>query len=233
MTIRVERASPRPGILILLAVILLSPAGVAAQQPIVPLQLSFSDPGARSMGFGGAFVALADDATAAFANPAGLVQLIRPEISIEGRRWSYSTPYTVGGRIDGQASGIGLDNTDGLRSANSGDDLTGLSFLSLAYPAGDWSFALFRHKLANFEFSSETQGLFGDDTECCPPREFDQRSTSDLDVVSYGMSAGYRIGERFDIGLGAIYYDSSIGTSTTLYLPDDDSPESRFAPNSV
>jgi hypothetical protein len=44
-----------------------------AQQAIVPLHLSISDPGARSMGFGGAFVALGDDATAAFANPAGLV----------------------------------------------------------------------------------------------------------------------------------------------------------------
>lgn len=36
-------------------------------------QFSFSNPGARSLGFGGAFVALADDATASFANPAGLV----------------------------------------------------------------------------------------------------------------------------------------------------------------
>jgi len=52
------------------------PDRVAAQEPVVPLQMSFSDPGARSMGLGGAFVALADDATAAFSNPAGLVQLV-------------------------------------------------------------------------------------------------------------------------------------------------------------
>jgi hypothetical protein len=37
------------------------------------------------MGFGGAFVALADDATAAFANPSGLVQLTKPEVSIDVR----------------------------------------------------------------------------------------------------------------------------------------------------
>ena len=54
-----------------LASLLISIA-VPAQQAVVPLQLSFSDPGARSAGLGGAFVALADDATAAFANPAGL-----------------------------------------------------------------------------------------------------------------------------------------------------------------
>jgi long-subunit fatty acid transport protein len=68
------------------------------------LEFSFSNPGARSMGFGGAFVALADDATAAFANPAGLVQLTRPEISLEGRSWSYLLqPVYRGGKAHGSA----------------------------------------------------------------------------------------------------------------------------------
>jgi len=38
--------------------------------------------GARAQGMGGAFIAVADDATAASWNPAGLVQLERPEISM-------------------------------------------------------------------------------------------------------------------------------------------------------
>jgi long-subunit fatty acid transport protein len=37
--------------------------------------------GARALGMGGAFIAVADDATAASWNPAGLVQLERPEMS--------------------------------------------------------------------------------------------------------------------------------------------------------
>ncbi len=64
MANRVDRLSMHIGILMLLLVGLLAPGRVSAQETIVPLQLSFSDPGARSMGFGGAFVALADDATA-------------------------------------------------------------------------------------------------------------------------------------------------------------------------
>ena len=40
--------------------------------------------GARAAGMADAFVAIADDATAASWNPAGLVQLERPEISIVG-----------------------------------------------------------------------------------------------------------------------------------------------------
>jgi hypothetical protein len=65
-------------------------ADPAFAQPLTSLEFSFSNPGARSLGFGGAFVALADDATAAFANPAGIVQIAKPELSLEGRAWSYS-----------------------------------------------------------------------------------------------------------------------------------------------
>ncbi|MFO8057849.1 MAG: hypothetical protein R6V10_11190, partial [bacterium] len=38
--------------------------------------------GGRAIGWGGAFIAVADDATAANWNPAGLVQLVKPEASI-------------------------------------------------------------------------------------------------------------------------------------------------------
>ena len=40
--------------------------------------------GARAIGMGGAFIAVADDATAASWNPAGLIQLETPELSIVG-----------------------------------------------------------------------------------------------------------------------------------------------------
>jgi hypothetical protein len=231
MAIRIERLFSKTGALILVLAGSLVPAGVSAQQAIVPLQLSFSDPGARSMGFGGAFVALADDATAAFANPAGLVQLLRPEVSIEGRNWSYSSPYTVGGRVEGLPSGNGIDTTVGLRTAESDADVAGLSFFSLAYPKENWSFAFFRHELSNLEFFSETQGLFGG-ANCCPTREPDQRATSDLEISSYGLSAAYRIGDKLALGLGLLYYDASIEVNVTQFLWDDDSPESFFGPNS-
>lgn len=40
--------------------------------------------GARALGMGGAFIAVADDATAASWNPGGLIQLDKPEVSIVG-----------------------------------------------------------------------------------------------------------------------------------------------------
>jgi hypothetical protein len=232
MAIRIERLSSQAGVLILLLVQLLAPAGVTAQEAVVPLQFSFSDPGARSMGFGGAFVALADDATAAFANPAGLAQLLRPEVSIEGRRWSYSTPFTEGGRAEGLPSGYGIDTTAGLRTATSEDDITGISFLSLVYPKEKWSFAFYRHNSANFEFFSETQGLFAGGSVCCQTRDFDTRSANDLNIVTFGISAAYRISDKFDLGLGVVYHDAAFVSNATLFRGDDDSPESFFAPNS-
>lgn len=41
--------------------------------------------GARAMGLGGAFIAVSDDASAVSFNPAGLAQLLKPEVSFVGR----------------------------------------------------------------------------------------------------------------------------------------------------
>lgn len=232
MPIKIEQWFRNAGVVILLLVGLLAPVGVSAQEAVVPLQFSFSDPGARSMGFGGAFVALADDATAAFSNPAGLTQLLRPEISIEGRRWSYSSPFTEHGRVEGLPSGFGIDNTVGLRTATSEDDLNGLSFLSLVYPKEKWSLAFFRHEYANFKFFSETQGLFYGGSSCCQSRFWDQRSQAKLDILSYGLSAAYRISDRLDLGLGVVYYDASFFSDAEMFLWDEDTIPSVFAPNS-
>ena len=67
------------------------------------IQFNFSSPGARSLAFGGAFVGLADDATAAFTNPAGLTNLSLPEVALEVRSWDYTTTFVDRGNASGQA----------------------------------------------------------------------------------------------------------------------------------
>ncbi|MBI2432827.1 MAG: outer membrane protein transport protein [Candidatus Hydrogenedentes bacterium] len=59
-------------------------AGAAAQQVEISVSPTPVGSGARAAGMADAFVAIADDATAASWNPAGLVQLERPEISVVG-----------------------------------------------------------------------------------------------------------------------------------------------------
>ena len=61
------------------------------------LQFNFGNPGARSLGMGGAFLGLADDATAAEANPAGLTILRKAEFSIEGRNYLEQQVLTTSG----------------------------------------------------------------------------------------------------------------------------------------
>lgn len=91
-------------------------------QPLLDLGASpnFVGSGARALGQGNAFIAVADDATAASWNPGGLPQLERPEISlaVEGFRrrseMSSSTDPTI-------------DSTDTLSLAD-------LNYLSAVYP---------------------------------------------------------------------------------------------------
>lgn len=89
-------------------------------------------PGARSLGLGGAFVAVADDATAAWANPSGLMQLARPEISLEGRSWS--------------------EDREGVASNQSN-----LGFLSFVLPRPKWSIAIYAQTLTSLEFPTQWQ----------------------------------------------------------------------------
>lgn len=52
------------------------------------INYDFRPPGARSLGLAGAFTALADDATTAQLNPAGLIQLRKPEFSFVAKAWT-------------------------------------------------------------------------------------------------------------------------------------------------
>ncbi len=128
----------RVGVLFLLGLLLA--AGVPAQQQApVLFQFRISNPGARSLGFGGAFAALADDATAAYANPAGLVQLLRPELSVELRVTAVSEPGT-GGSIE---------------------DFSGVGFTSFVYPLKRLSLAVYNASLGKFEDDTFVVGNFG------------------------------------------------------------------------
>ncbi len=215
-------------VIAVLAVATLAATPAAGQQGL-GFELSLSNPGARSLGFGGAFVALADDATAAFANPAGLVQLIEPEVSIEGRSWRYSTPGFDRGRFEGQPTGIGLDTEPGLHVARSQADLEGLSFLSFVYPMRRWSLAAYRHQLAKFELSGETQGFFGDGSEFAGAQRLAIiRAAIDLDVVTHGVAAGFKVSERLSLGLGLSYYDVTQRVDQEVSSWDEDTQESFF-----
>ncbi|MDR3669262.1 MAG: hypothetical protein P4L36_00360 [Holophaga sp.] len=103
------------------------PLGLGAQSPLGNLitgqsrtGLTVEGAGARALGMGGAFIAVADDATAATFNPAGLAQLLKPELSFVGqgldRRVSYEEFQTTtkGKQLGVSDSLLGHDHFDPL-----------------------------------------------------------------------------------------------------------------------
>jgi long-chain fatty acid transport protein len=178
------------------------------------IQLNFSTPGARSLGLGGAFLPIADDATAAFTNPAGLTQLSRPEVSLEGRRWSYTSVYTDRGNLR-EASGSGVDHISGIVEGTAEETATGLSFISFVYPKKRWVFAIYRQEVANFEAAIESEGAFVRTTSPDPQensRLFPVQSFLDLEIVNFGISVAFRINQKLSLGGGFSYYDFSLNS---------------------
>ena len=210
---------------------LLAPGNSAAQEAPPALEFSFSNPGARSMALGGAFVALADDATAAFANPAGLVQLLRPEVSLELRWRDYETPYTEGGRVAGVPSGYGIDTVDGIRTAYSSETTSGVSFLSFVYPGTKWSLALYRHQLADFSIATEINGLFSVTPQGGDRRYEDQWAVTELEIVGTGVSGAYRVSDRLSVGFGVSYFSGRVDNQGATYAVDS-YPDSSWERNS-
>lgn len=192
------------------------------------IQFNFSNPGARSLGMGGAFLGLADDATAAYSNPAGLSNLFRPEFSIEWRRTEYTTTFSDSGRLTGEPTGLGLDTSSDIVTGEVDDDVDSLSYLSFVLPREKWTFGAYRHQIANFETFYRSQGpvVQTRGTQGGVPflsRVAPAENSVDLDIVNWGFSASYRVNEKLSFGGGISYYDFSFDTLTLRYpLPPGD-----------
>ncbi|HWU52921.1 MAG TPA: outer membrane protein transport protein [Tahibacter sp.] len=178
------------------------------------IPFSFSSPGARSLGMAGAFLGLADDATAAYTNPAGLTQLVQTEVSLEARHTSYSTPY-----IDGGTASISPFSASGLNISDADSSNTNLSYLSIVIPHDRWSFAFYRHELARFDTDFAT--LNGADVGDF--RLFPFRSIADLKIVSFGAAAAFKATDNVSLGLGLTRYDFRFDTATVRV--DDIDPQ--------
>ena len=118
--------------------------------------------GARALGFG-AFIAVADDATAASWNPGGLIQLKTAEISVVGNYSCQKADYTFSETTDSHST-----------------SLTDLNYLSVAYPFTLWN--------RNMVISINYQALYDFTRKVSCQYEYTSDDT-DFDVQrSYGQS---------------------------------------------
>lgn len=145
------------------------------------LGFNFSPPGARSAALGGAFIPLADDATAAETNPAGLTVLLYPQASFEFKGIEYVRTLT-------EEAGGGTDGTDFT------DQIGFPSFASVVVPLGPVTVAAFRHELVNYHNTVYSAGL--QRTALLP-------FTSELEigVANYGGAVAVGLGPSFSLGV--------------------------------
>ena len=201
-----------------------SPA-LAQRDLEIPIQFDFINPGARSLALAGAFIGLADDATAATTNPAGLQRLGRPEVSIEGRGWKFITDFVQGGRLSGTVTNKGIDTTAGPVFADTSERVTGISFLSFVYPHGRWSIAGYRQEASRLKGSATTEGAFLTEPnqfgQLQEFREYPSILARELDVINYGSSVAYRFG-KVSVGAGINFSQLKLDSALVGYeLPPD------------
>jgi long-subunit fatty acid transport protein len=186
-------------ILFMLLMVCMSVFSFAFAQPIerveIPSSLNPVGSGARALGMGGSFIAVADDATAASWNPGGLIQLETPEISAVGAFFHRSEDNRVG--------------TNPEASGDQGVSETRLNYFSAAYP-----FSLFNR---NMIVSLNYQNLFDFSREWTFP--FIQES----ERLSVSQDIDYRQeGSLFAIGLAyCLQITPDISSGFTLNFWED------------
>jgi len=176
------------------------------------VQFSFSNPGARSLGLGGAFTGLADDATAAFANPAGLTILRTQELAFEVRFTEFDTSFVDSGVV-GFSPNQPIDDSGIVRSSSS-DSVFQPSYVSWVLPRERFTIALYYQRLADFEASYRTQGLdiqFNNGLD----RIFAVDTSINFDVQNFGAAFGYELSDSFSVGASVAYSSFEIDSSTT------------------
>lgn len=194
-----------------LAVVLLLLAHHAAAQLESPLlskvRLNLVNPGGKSLAMGGAFVALADDATAALANPAGLTQLTAWQVGSSGKLFSFDPElrrafYSLG--ADGTYQKF-LEEADRPRGRQSD-----LEFASIVGPVGQrTSVAVYR--AINLRYRLDADKLAGGNYRAfsltVPPNSavtLDEQGGLDIRSEVWGVSLAENLG-ALSVGAGVTF----------------------------
>jgi long-subunit fatty acid transport protein len=155
--------------------------------------------GARAQGMGGAFIAVADDATAVSFNPAGLAQLRKPEVSFVGRGFSRRVSFED---FETTTRGRQLAVSDSLSSNRRFDPL----FISAALPlrlsgrnlvfqiSAQRAFALGENSSRDLQESSQ-------DSPPLPTRRLRQSINQSGEIDLYSLATSYEVSERILLGI--------------------------------
>jgi long-subunit fatty acid transport protein len=205
--------------LVVLFQLIVSPAwGLTNEENFAQFQFNFNTPGARAVGLGGAFISIADDATASEANPAGLVILERPEVSAEIKIINTKTdvPFSSTGLFDPDITVIQKEFDETAASP---------SFFSFTYPLERIAFAIYRQEILRFKQEFETQGAIVpgsthiDSTTgvLTSNRLRPVQSETEIDIVNFGISLAYKITNTFSTGISLRFSRMDIDSNLSRF----------------
>ncbi len=187
-------------------------------------QFNFITPGARASALGGAFIGLADDATAVEANPAGLTILTVPEVSVEFKHFAYKTkqiyqnlPLTAN-----LYPGTDIYRTEIVRK-EFGNSVESASFLSVVYPYKRLVFSLYRQELVHYKSSFRTSSV----PIAIPETDqsfFPTDASIELSVVNYGIGFAVQLFKGFSLAISPRWSEMEMRSHTTRFDPDPTSP---------
>ncbi|MFN8058394.1 MAG: outer membrane protein transport protein [Vicinamibacterales bacterium] len=218
-----------------LSVVALTPGWALAQSDVAAeagslFQFNFSNPGAKSLGMGGALTGLGDDATGAWTNPAGLLNMSRPEVSFEFRSFDYSTPFVKSGRATGSPTNIGVDTVSTLVNGSANNRANTLSFSSLVVPAGNWAVAAYVNQAARFKATASTDGAFYSPNSTTTARLRPVDGDLDLSVTTFGAAVSRRLSEQFYVGASVSAFRLSLDSQVLRYNLNQSSAAAILAP---
>lgn len=185
----------RAGVPFVLVVLLSGPVCALTDEEIFrDFRFNLINPGARSLALGGAFVSVADDATAAQANPAGLSFLRRYEYFAEVRAVDNGAQSSI---VEEQ---LPLDLQSRVAVGTDLEDVVSPSFISGVWTRARTTLALSRQELLNIENSTLASfRLSVPDT----PGALLVEGVGSIDVLvtNINLSGGIRLTDH--LGLGA------------------------------
>jgi long-chain fatty acid transport protein len=173
------------------------------------LQWNFATPGARANGMGQTFIGMADDATAAVTNPAGLLSLTKPQVYAE-----YKNSRLTVDRLAAQNSFTTLQPTTTTR------DISALSFFSVSAPVGSrlaLGFSVHRFLDYHENFALDTRFLPNSSSVLFPVT-----GNADFTGTSYGASAAFMVMKGLRVGVTVAtnrLVANSVATRTGVTVP--------------
>ena len=190
-----------------------SASALTNEEVFSQFQFNFLTPGARATALGGAFIGLADDATAIESNPAGLTQLYDPEVSIEYKYISYEMEQI----FENFSGGTNISKKEFDSSVES------IPFVSVAFPYKRFVFSMYRQELVNYKSSYQTSqfpiaipGYSYFDGGWFFPID----ASTDLTVTNYGIGVAVQPVEGLSIAVSPRWSELDMDSRSTRYRPD-------------